>query len=358
MKVSYFENGRYTASAAVPRGWPVAPSAYDPDAGAKSHEMMIERLRFVEELGFDWISLSEHHYSPRILTPSVPVAAANIAAQVKRIKIALLGPIVGHSNPVQLAEELAMLDTMAEGRLVVGMLRGTTNEMITYDLNPGESRARTDEGMELVLKAWTEPQPFGWQGRYFQFRTVSIWPRPLQQPMPPVYALGVTAQAGEFAARNRVGLGVSFAPYEVMAKATHYYMKCCEEYGWQPTPDQIVYRANMILTETDEQAETELRRRDAQTPFPVRESLKNALLDADKRNIAGEAKQANVGGILPVTFCGGPDTIVKQVKQCKEVMGAGVLDLLLQPPGSADIDALMANLELFGTKVLPRIRDI
>ena len=165
MKVSYFENGRYTASADVPKGWPVPSSAYDPEAGAMSHELMIERVRFVEKLGFDWVSLSEHHYSPRILTPSVPLAAANIAAQVKNIKIALLGPIVGHSNPVQLAEELAMLDTMAEGRLIVGMLRGTTNEMITYDLNPRESRERTDEGMELVLKAWTEPQPVGWQGR-------------------------------------------------------------------------------------------------------------------------------------------------------------------------------------------------
>ena len=358
MKISYFENGRYTATAGVPHGWPVPSAAYDPDAGKKSHERMIERLNFVEQLGFDWISLSEHHYSPRILTPSVTVAAANIAGLVKNIKIALLGPIVGHSNPVQLAEELAMLDTMADGRLVVGMLRGTTNEVMTYDLNPGESRRRTDEGMELVLKAWTEPQPFAWQGRYYKFRTVSIWPRPLQQPFPATYALGTTAEAGEFAARNHVGLGVSFAPYEVMAKATHYYMKRCEDYGWQPTPDQIVYRANMLLAETDEKAEAEMRRRDGQTPFPVRESLKAALLDADKRNIAGEAKPANVGGVLPTTFIGGPDTIVKQIKQCKQVMGAGVLDLLLQPPGSADIDALMSNLELFGKKVLPRVRDI
>ena len=358
MKISYFENGRYATSPSVPRGWPVPSGAYDPETGAKAHEQMIERLRFIEELGFDWVSLSEHHYSPRILTPSVTVAAANIAGQVKHIKIALLGPIVGHSNPVQLAEELAMLDTMADGRLVVGMLRGTTNEVMTYDLNPGESRRRTDEGMELVLKAWTEPQPFAWQGRYYKFRTVSIWPRPLQQPFPATYALGTTAEAGDFAARNHVGLGVSFAPYDVMAKATHYYMKRCEDYGWQPTPDQIVYRANMLLAETDEKAEAEMRRRDGQTPVPVRESLKAALLDADKRNIAGEAKPANVGGVLPTTFIGGPDTIVKQIKQCKQVMGAGVLDLLLQPPGSADIDALMSNLELFGKKVLPRVRDI
>jgi alkanesulfonate monooxygenase SsuD/methylene tetrahydromethanopterin reductase-like flavin-dependent oxidoreductase (luciferase family) len=195
MKVSFFETGRYVSPPGMPREWPVPSGAYDPQTGARAYQGMIERLRYVEELGFDWISLSEHHYSPRILTPSPPVAAANIAALVKRIKIALLGPIVPQSNPVRVAEELAMVDTMAEGRLVVGLLRGTTNEALTYDLNPHEARERTDEGMELILKAWTEPQAFGWQGRHFKFRTVSIWPRPLQQPHPPTYALGTSAES-------------------------------------------------------------------------------------------------------------------------------------------------------------------
>ena len=94
-----------------------------------------------------------------------------------------------------------MLDTLAPGRIVVGLLRGTTNEYLSYDLNPAEARERTDEGMELILKAWGEPQPFGWQGRYFQYRTVSIWPRP-QQPPAPVYVLGTSAEAGAFAARQ------------------------------------------------------------------------------------------------------------------------------------------------------------
>ena len=116
--------------------------AYDRDAGARAYQGMIERLEYVEELGFDWVSVSEHHYSPRILTPSPIVSAAFIAAHLKRITIALLGPIVPHSNPVRVAEELAMLDTMAQGRLVVGLLRGTTNEALTYDLNPaGGARA-------------------------------------------------------------------------------------------------------------------------------------------------------------------------------------------------------------------------
>jgi alkanesulfonate monooxygenase SsuD/methylene tetrahydromethanopterin reductase-like flavin-dependent oxidoreductase (luciferase family) len=97
----------------------------------------------------------------------LPIAAAYIASHVPNIKIALLGPIVPQSNPVLLAEEMAMLDTMAEGRLIVGMLRGTTNEMMTYDLNPEESRERTDEGMELILRAWKEPEPLWLAGTAF-----------------------------------------------------------------------------------------------------------------------------------------------------------------------------------------------
>jgi alkanesulfonate monooxygenase SsuD/methylene tetrahydromethanopterin reductase-like flavin-dependent oxidoreductase (luciferase family) len=112
------------------------------------------------------------------------VAATWLPARVEKIKIALLGPIVPSSNPIRVAEEVAMLDTLVPGRIVVGLLRGTPNEHLSYDLNPQEARERTDEGMELILRAWAEPQPFGWQGQYFQYRTVSIWPRPHRSPRP------------------------------------------------------------------------------------------------------------------------------------------------------------------------------
>src|SRR6266571_6902138 len=131
-------------------------------------------------------------------------------------------------------------DTMLPGRFVFGLLRGTTNEYLSYDLNPKEARERTDEGMELILKAWTEPQPFGWQGRYFQYRTVSIWPQPQEQPHRPTYALGVSAEAADFAARHRLGLGVSYGTFELMAKSTGYYRQRCAEYGWEPGPDDII----------------------------------------------------------------------------------------------------------------------
>ena len=194
MKVSYFETARYRAPGKLPPEWPVPPAVYDFAAGSQAYGGMVERAQHVERLGFDWVSVSEHHYSPRRLTPAPIVAASHLAAHAPRIKIAVLGPIVSQGNPVRIAEELALLDNLMPGRLVCGLLRGTTGEYLSYGLNPEEARERTTEGMELILKAWTEPQPFGWQGRHFQFRTVAVWPRPLQQPYPPTYALGTSRE--------------------------------------------------------------------------------------------------------------------------------------------------------------------
>ena len=358
MKVSYFETARYAPPRALTSDWPMPSGAYDPEAGARAYQGMIERIELVEALGFDWVSVSEHHYSPRILTPSPIVSAAYIAARVHRIKIALLGPIVPQSNPVRVAEELAMVDTMAQGRLVVGLLRGTSNEYLTYDLNPQEARERTDEGMELILRAWAEPQPFGWQGRHFKYRMISVWPRPLQQPRPPTYALGTSRESLEFAARHRLGCGVSYGSFEAMGKATRYYREQCAQHGWTPAPEQIVYRANMLLAETDEEAHEALKRQPNVPPFLVRAGVRDALVKLDARNIAGEARAPLGGTALPTTFIGCPDTVVEQVRRCAEEVGAGVLDLSLQPPGPGDPALLVRSLELFGHKVLPRIRDI
>jgi alkanesulfonate monooxygenase SsuD/methylene tetrahydromethanopterin reductase-like flavin-dependent oxidoreductase (luciferase family) len=188
---------------------------------------------------------------------------------------------------------------------------------------------------------------------------VSVWPRPQTQPHPPTYALGTSAEAGEFAARHRLGIGLSYGTFELMAKSAHYYREQCARYGWEPGPDDIIYRANMILAETDDAAEEALRRRDKQAPFPVRAGLREALLQSDTtRNIAGEKRPANVGGVLPISFCGGPDRVVEQLRRCREEVGAGVVDLSLQDPGTGNLDGMMCALELFGKKVLPRIREI
>ena len=176
------------------------------------------------------------------------------------------------------------------------------------------------------------------------------------QPHPATYSLGTSAESCEFAARHHIGLGVSFAPFEVVSKSARYYREACARYGWQPTREQIVYRANILLAQTDEEAE-EVMRKPVQPPFPMRAGIRDALLKLDSRNVAGEARTPNVGGVLPTTFVGSPDTVVEQVKRCRDEVGAGVIDLMFQNP-DGDPASLMRSLELFGTKVLPRIREI
>ena len=133
------------------------------------------------------------------------VMAGALSQIVRRVKIAVLGPTLPILNPVRVAEEFAMLDTMSGGRVVAGMMRGTPNEYVTYNINPAESRERFAEALHLIRRAWTETRPFGWLGRYYQYRTISIWPRPVQQPHPPLYMSGSSPEAWEFAARNHIG---------------------------------------------------------------------------------------------------------------------------------------------------------
>jgi alkanesulfonate monooxygenase SsuD/methylene tetrahydromethanopterin reductase-like flavin-dependent oxidoreductase (luciferase family) len=109
--------------------------------------------------------------------------------------------------------------------------------------------------MDLILKALTEPQPFSREGRHYQFRTVSVWPRPVQGPFPSAIMATRSDDTIQYAAEHKLGLGVSFVPVNQIARITEKYYKRCEEAGWQPKPDQIVYRGSIYLAETDQQAE-------------------------------------------------------------------------------------------------------
>ena len=92
--------------------------------------------------------------------PNPALMAAVVAQRCKRVRIALLGQLLQHHNPVRAAEEIGMLDNLTGGRVIMAFLRGIPSEDLPYSLNPTEGRDRLFEGMDLVLKALTEPQPF------------------------------------------------------------------------------------------------------------------------------------------------------------------------------------------------------
>ena len=229
MKASYLGAMGYSQRQEFPATWPVPPSCGDPQTSVRSYQEGIAECELAEEMGFDWISFSEHHYSGRIATGTPAVMAAAVAERCKKASIAMLGHLLPLNNPVRVAEELGLLDNLTNGRLVAGFLRGTPNEDQVYGVNPSEGREMMFEGMDLILKALTEPQPFSWEGRYYQYRTVSVWPRPVQQPHPPVIVATRSDDTILYAAQHGLGLGVSFIPVAQMAGITQKYRAWCAE---------------------------------------------------------------------------------------------------------------------------------
>src|SRR5205814_1906814 len=173
--------------------------------------------------------------------PNVSVLAAAITQRAKRALICIMGALLPLNNPVRIAEEYALIDTLSGGRLVAGLLRGAAYEYLVYSVPPAESRSRFEEGWDLVMRAWTDTEPFGWEGTHYHFRTISIWPRPIQQPLPPVFISGSSRESAEFAATHHIGLGLAFTNVPQAAPSVRLYRDKAAECGWEPTPDQIVY---------------------------------------------------------------------------------------------------------------------
>jgi alkanesulfonate monooxygenase SsuD/methylene tetrahydromethanopterin reductase-like flavin-dependent oxidoreductase (luciferase family) len=353
MKASFFQRGGYSAPQSIRSDWPVSPALYEPEYGRRSLRQAIEQCEFADRLGFDWVSFSEHHYMTTV-APNPALAAAAVAARVRNAKIAMIGHNLTLNNPIRVAEDLATLDTLSEGRLVVGFLRGTPNEFQAYTVNPAESRDLALESMELILRAWTERVPFSWEGRHYQYRTVAVWPRPVQQPYPRCYVLGNSKDTAEFAARHRLGIGVAYLPFPLLSQTIAYYRERSADAGWQPTPDDILYRGAICIAHSEEEA----RQMAARSVFKnLNVIMRGAINETVARLDPSGMNLAKMGDAPMARFVGTPDMIRQQIADCKAHGGAGVIDFGFHVPGMAH-EEIMSSMELFGAHVLPRIRDL
>jgi alkanesulfonate monooxygenase SsuD/methylene tetrahydromethanopterin reductase-like flavin-dependent oxidoreductase (luciferase family) len=356
MKASFLCGVHYEGHVAH-QGWPVPPDLYDSEIGQRTFDHFLEYAALADQLGFDWISISEHHYSPHILTPSLAAIGGALSQVVKKARIASLGPLVPVNNPVRLAEEIAMLDVLTHGRLNVLPLRGTPNEYNVYGtVSTEKSRGMTHEAILLIRKALTEAKPFSWEGEHFQFPQVAVWPRPVQKPAPPMYSSGNNLESATFAASNRLGMCTSFLPAQAVALTTRMYHEAAASVGWQPTSDQIVHRNHIIVADTAEVA-AELER----------DFLPEGLRNNIARNMSANRVGTGIDDLMArwaerlqsghIAFAGTPDMVVEQIRAFEEETGVGVLDFIFTG-GQTPPAAVRRSIELFGREVLPRIRDM
>src|SRR5437762_5332263 len=237
--------------------WVVLPNSfYDSKTGAAEYDSYLDQLTSAEKLGFDVIGVNEHHQTAYGMMPAPNLIASALIQRTKTIKIAILGralPIVG--NPINIAEEFAMLDVLSKGRIIAGFVRGIGAEYHSTGVNPAESHDRFHEAHDLIIQAWTKPGPSVYEGKYYHFDYVNTWPRPVQQPHPPIWIPSQgSRETIEWSAHptRKYTYLQTFSPVAQLKRFMGLYTQQCEQYGYQVQPQQLGWATPIYAGDTDE----------------------------------------------------------------------------------------------------------
>ena len=234
---------------------PVPSNYFDPVKGTANYKEHLEEMAYCEELGFDGVVFNEHHYSAYGTMPSPNLIAAALSQKTSRIKIGVLGNILPLRNhPVRVAEEYAMIDCLSNGRLIAGFVRGIPPEYIWYGVNPEESRGRFEEAYDLIMTAWTQPV-WSHEGKFFQLKDCAIWPRPLQQPHPPIWIAARSAESIEWCVKRHLPTAQVYQTTGQIEDTFGYYRKVARDEGWEATPDDFILCRHIYIDESDKKAQ-------------------------------------------------------------------------------------------------------
>ncbi|HIF57959.1 MAG TPA: LLM class flavin-dependent oxidoreductase [Rhodospirillales bacterium] len=374
MRFTFFHLMPWDRFSAPEEHWPVKNTYFDPVEATKLYRIYIDTMAYAEECGWDGIGCNEHHFSPYGMMNNCNLIGAMLTEKTKKSKICMFGNLVPLLNPIRVAEEYAMLDVISGGRLMAGFLRGIPHEYIAYNVNPDESRSRLNEATQLIKKAWTEPDPFGWEGKHYQFRSVSIWPRPIQQPHPPIMMSGGNEDSARYAARNHAMLGINFIPNLAKGrKIIEAYLDEAKLVGWSPGPEHIFITLHTCIAEADDVAIETLKsganyfnstlmnvQRNAQqivlqkTRFYQSKKNREFFVERLKKAKSRTIEEAIFDGTV---LCGKPETVVKQIKRAQAELGFGWINTNMKI-GNIHNDVVTKGMELFRDFVAPEVRDI
>ena len=383
MKIWQFSEQAYHPAFQVPGSLRVTlPQRHcDPrEAGSLLNRYLDEYL-LADDLGLN-IMVNEHHAAATCMSTSCMTTLAILARQTRKAQLLALGiPLANRSNPLRVAEEIAMVDCLSGGRLEVGLVKGAAYELFMSNRQPTGFMDRFWEAHDLILAALSnEADNFSWEGKHFHYRTASMWPRPVQHPHPPIWMTASSATS----ARDYGLLGYTCATFLSGAVARSVFAGYREAYvqahGRQPGQDKLAYLALVACAG------------DRDTAFRRAEAMKSyfttaARLEPQFRNPLGfNSVEANVrmlqagpsamrprmrnGEPLPVDgtieqymdaglfFVGTPDEVHDQlVRFHAETGGFGNL-LMMGQAGDLDHADTVDNLTLVAKEVAPRLAEL
>ncbi|MGH7076111.1 MAG: LLM class flavin-dependent oxidoreductase [Stellaceae bacterium] len=237
--------------------FPLEKRHFKPEVAVRTYAEHLDAWAEIDRLGYDGIAFNEHHTSPYGLMNSPNLLAAAASQRTRQAKLLIYGNLLPLHEPLRLAEELAMLDCLSDGRLISGFARGIPREYNVYGVDQRESRARYEEAHEIILKAWTE-EKFSHDGKYWHYRDVATWPRPKQQPHPPIWIPITTSKESiDWAARHNAPITPGLGGRGLTEDIVRYYAKAMNRHGFTVTPQHLSLGIGAHVADSKEMAVAE-----------------------------------------------------------------------------------------------------
>ena len=347
---------------------------FDSVEGSRLYNEYLEQYIYAEEMGVDGIMLNEHHNAPFCMQAKTNVFASILAAVTKRVKIVILGnPLPLSENPVRLAEELGMIDMISKGRLVSGFVRGGGQEQLATGVNPAFNRERFEEAHDLIVKTWSQPGPFRWEGTHYQHRVVNPWVLPLQKPHPRIWIPGVlSTETVIWSAQHRYPYICLNTSVEATKKIWATYDAAAAEVGYTPGPENRGYLIRVHVSDTEEKAVANAKKflwmqgEFTGLAHPVWSSPSGYFSPSNRRGFVEFAtgRAASPRGAPSfeeqrenmMIICGTPDTVVAKLKYIMEETRPGIM-AFWGNDGDVSVEDARTCIRLLGQEVMPQLRE-
>jgi alkanesulfonate monooxygenase SsuD/methylene tetrahydromethanopterin reductase-like flavin-dependent oxidoreductase (luciferase family) len=346
---------------------------YDPEKGAALWDRYLDEWCIADDEGVE-VMLNEHHQTATCVDPAAPLVLAALARVTKKARLLILGnPIANRRQPVRVAEEMAMADVLSRGRVEVGFVRGVPWEVAAANSNPVRMNERHWEALDLIIKAWTAHDgPVSHEGRFFHHRMINIWPRPYQQPHPPIW-VSTTSPSGAARVGGRGFVQATFLTgFDGTRAVFDAYRKGWHEAGRGNTVplDRLAYAALVYTAPSEAEARVGAEKlmwyvtANKIVPHftyppgyvPVRTAVDVLRGRVNPLSHFGETPTVENAIKSGVMMAGTPDQVVKQIRKVFDYVGGFGHLLLMGQAGFLDHNETVLGIKTFAREVYPRLK--
>ena len=324
-------------------------------AWSEPYQDMLQCLPRAEALGFSSMYLATHHAKTDGLCPGPIPTLGAAAAVTKTMKIGTAVMLVPMYAPLKLAEDIAVLDNIAEGRFILGVAPGYMAEEFAAHGIPREERVgRFEEALDLMITAWTQDE-FEFSGKYYRVPRTVMTPKPVQKPYPELW-YGVSAKSSLKRAAGRHAIQIMSPRYGIAELKAHYapYEAAAREIGWtipaRPIIRQVFVAPTMKQAETLAAPAIEHLYREV---YGRASAAGDRVLRNDDGSTITDQQQVSFDTFKARYIVGDPDFAINEIAKYRKELGCTEMVCWMHMPGIRGRDA-MSSVELFAREVIPQ----